>query len=91
MIRFVPLVLLVPALASAQTGTTAMDCVPPLIPQLTASDELIRDYGPELRAEFDRYFDDAQTYIRCLQAASDTARTEVSEVLSAYTAMFPNQ
>ena len=91
MIRFFPTALLFPVFASAQTGTTAMDCVPPLIPQLTASDELIRDYGPELRAEFDQYFDEAQTYIRCLQSASDTARAEVGEVLSAYTAMFPNQ
>ena len=47
MIRLAFIALICPGALLAQTGMTAMDCVPPLIPELTASKDLIQKYGPE--------------------------------------------
>ena len=86
-VRWVWLALLVASTAWAQT--TAMDCVPPLTPDTTASASLVREFEGEMRAEFSAYFDAAQSYIRCLDAASQSARREVEEVLIAHRRLFP--
>lgn len=68
--------------------TLATDCIPPLRPDLAPSPALLRDYGDEIRAEFDTYFDQAQTYLNCLAAASADAQAEVRLVLDAYQEIF---
>ena len=72
----------------AHAETLAMDCVTPLQPELSASSALLREYGDDIRAEYDAYFDEAQTYLNCLAAASASAQAEVRLVLDAYREMF---
>ena len=81
---FAPLVMALPVRAE----TTSMDCLPPLRPELSASVDLMRDYGDELRTEFTRYFDESQTYLNCLAAAQRSAQEEIQLVLDAYREMF---
>lgn len=69
--------------------TLSADCFPPLRPELAASSDLLRDYGDDIRAEFDSYFDEAQAYLNCLAAASASAQAEIRLVLDAYKEMFP--
>ena len=76
--------------SSAQAQTTSLDCVPPLLPDTQASADLLRDFGPEIRSEFSAYFDAVQTYIRCLDAASQTANGQVQGVLDAHRRLFPD-
>ena len=78
------------AASASQAQTTAMDCVPPLVPSTEASPSLLRDFEDEIRAEFNDYFDEAQRYIHCLDAASQSANREVLEVLEAHRRLFPN-
>ena len=48
----------------------------------------VNEYGDDIRAEFNTYFDEAQTYLNCLAAASASAQAEVRLVLDAYQEMF---
>ena len=68
--------------------TLSTDCIPPLRPELAASPDLLRDYGDDIRAEFDSYFDEAQAYLNCQAAASASAQAEIRLVLNAYKEMF---
>ena len=72
----------------ATAETLAMDCVLPLRPELAASPALLNEYGDDIRAEFNTYFDEAQTYLNCLAAASASAQAEVRLVLDAYQEIF---
>lgn len=72
----------------AHAETLATDCVTPLRPELAASPALLNEYGDDIRAEFNAYFDEAQTYLNCLAAASTSAQAEVRLVLDAYQEMF---
>lgn len=83
-------ILLVALASSVQTQTTSLDCVPPLVPDTQASADLLRDFGPEIRLEFSAYFDAAQTYIRCLDGARQTANKQVQDVLDAHRRLFPD-
>ena len=76
--------------SSAQAQITSLDCVPPLLPDTQASAALLQDFGPEIRSEFSDYFDVAQRYIRCLDAAGQAASKEVQDVLDAHRRLFPN-
>jgi len=59
-------------------GATALDCLPP-IPPVPVTDAATRaEYRTEIRQEFTTYFDEAQAYLRCL----DAARGEVSEEIN---------
>ena len=73
--------------SSTQAQTTSLDCVPP---ETQASAPLLQDFGPEIRSEFSAYFNAAQRYIRCLDAASQSAHGEVRDVLDAHRRLFPN-
>ena len=84
-------IFLVGLATSAQAQTTSLDCVPPVLPDTQASTALLQDFGPEIRSEFSAYFDAAQRYIRCLDAASQSARGEVRDVLDAHRRLFPNR
>lgn len=51
---------------------------PPIAPPLT-SEDLAREFRVEFKEDFESYFSDAQTYLRCL----DDERQEVMEELNA--------
>ena len=68
----------------ANAETLAMDCVLPLRLELSPSPALLREYGVDISAEFNAYFDEAQTYLNCLAAASASAQADVRLVPGAY-------
>ena len=75
----------------ALSQSTSMDCLPPLIPMLDPTPELVADFEIEIRQEFDTYFDEAQSYIKCLEIAGRTANAEIREVLAAHQRLFPQR
>jgi hypothetical protein len=59
-------------------GATAMDCLPPVPPAPVTDTATRAEYRTEIGQEFTAYFDEAQAYLRCL----DAARAEVSEEIN---------
>ena len=80
-----------PVFSAAQAQTTSFDCMPPALPSTVGSPDLLAEFGDEIRAEFNQYFGDAQTYLNCLAAAQGSASSEINEMLSVYTEIFPRQ
>jgi hypothetical protein len=69
--------LTMPVCGAAQTATV-LDCLPP-VPPAPVSDAATRaEYRTEIGKEFTAYFDEAQAYLHCL----DAARAEVSEEIN---------
>ena len=69
--------LTMPVCGGAQ-GATALDCLPPVPPAPVTDAATRAEYRTEIGQEFSAYFDDAQAYLRCL----DAARAEVSEEIN---------
>ena len=67
----------VPVCGVAQ-GATALDCLPPVPPAPVTDAATRAEYRVEIGQEFTAYFDEAQAYLRCL----DAARAEVSEEIN---------
>lgn len=59
-------------------GATALDCLPPVPPAPVTDAATRAEYRTEIGQEFTAYFDEAQAYLRCL----DAARAEVSEEIN---------
>lgn len=59
-------------------GATALDCLPPVPPAPVTDAATRAEYRTEIGEEFTVYFDEAQAYLRCL----DAARAEVSEEIN---------
>lgn len=75
--------LLVAALLTTPVGgiaqaATAMGCLPPVPPAQVTDAATRAKYRTEIGQEFTAYFDEAQAYLRCL----DAARAEVSEEIN---------
>jgi hypothetical protein len=70
-------------------GATALDCLPP-IPPAPVTDAATRDeYRIEIGQEFTAYFDEAQAYLRCLDAARATVSEEINRAIRDYQALGP--
>lgn len=74
--------------SSARAGT-ALDCLPPLPPAAVRDDATRAAYASEIREEYVAYFDDAQTYLRCLEAARAEVMAEVNRAIADYQALGP--
>ena len=59
-------------------GATALDCLPPVPPAPLTDAATRAEYRNEIGQEYSAYFDEAQAYLRCL----DAARAEVSEEIN---------
>lgn len=59
-------------------AATALDCLPPVPPAPVVDAATRAEYRTEIGQEFTVYFDEAQAYLRCL----DAARAEVSEEIN---------
>jgi hypothetical protein len=70
--------------------TTSVDCLPPLVPVSEASARLIEEFENEIRTEFIEYFDDAQRYLNCLNAAQRSGNADINAALSRYRVLFPD-
>lgn len=63
---------------------TALNCLPP-VPPLPVTDPATRaEYRREIGQEYAAYFDEAQTYLRCLETARASVTDEVNRVIADY-------
>lgn len=59
-------------------SATALDCLPPIPPAPVTDAATRAEYRTEIGREFTDYFDEAQAYLRCL----DAARAQMSEEIN---------
>jgi hypothetical protein len=84
----VAVVLLMPVCWVAR-ATTALDCLPP-IPPAPVTDAAVRfEYRPEIGQEYMAYFDEAQAYLRCLDAARTAVTEEINRAIRDYQSLDP--
>ena len=76
--RLVVATLLTKLVCGVAQGATALDCLPPIPPAPVTDAATRAEFRVELGQEFTAYFDEAQAYLRCL----DAARAEVSEEIN---------
>jgi hypothetical protein len=70
-------------------AATALDCLPP-IPPAPVSDAAVRDeYRVEIGQEYSAYFDEAQAYLRCLDAARTAITEDINRAIQDYQALGP--
>ena len=70
-------------------GATALDCLPP-VPPAPVNDAAMRaEYRKEIGQEFSAYFDEAQAYLRCLDAARAQVSEEINRAIRDYQALGP--
>ncbi len=58
-------------------------CDPPLSP-MYVSDVLIIDYRAEIRAEYEAYFSDAQSYLGCMERERVAVMAEIKQTATQY-------
>ena len=76
--RLVVATLLTTPVSGVSQASTALDCLPPVPPAPVTDAATRAEYRVEIGQEFTAYFDEAQTYLRCL----DAARAQVSEEIN---------
>ena len=70
-------------------SATALDCLPP-IPPVPVTDAATRaEYRTEIGQEFTAYFDEAQAYLRCLDAARAEVSEEINRAIRDYQSLGP--
>jgi hypothetical protein len=90
MIGLLPFALLVPVLlipAMLARAETSLDCLPPEPPSPVQDAALRAEYQQEIGAEYSDYFDEAQAYLRCLEAARSSVTDEINRVIADYQSM----
>jgi hypothetical protein len=75
---FVVATLLMMPVCGVSQAATSLDCLPPVPPAPVTDAATRAEYRVEIGQEFTAYFDEAQAYLRCL----DAARAEVSEEIN---------
>ena len=68
-------------------GATALDCLPPVPPAPVTDAATRAEYRGEIGQEFTAYFDEAQTYLRCLDAARAQVSEEINRAIHDYQAL----
>jgi hypothetical protein len=87
MIGLLPFALLVPVLlipAVLARAETALDCLPPVPPSPVQDAALRAEYQQEIGAEYSDYFDEAQAYLHCLEAARSSVTDEINRAIADY-------
>ena len=81
--------LLTMSVCGVAQGATALDCLPP-IPPAPVTDAATRiEYRMEIGQEFTAYFDEAQGYLRCLDAARAEVTEEINRAIRDYQSLVP--
>lgn len=70
-------------------GATALDCLPPIPPAPVTDAATRAEYRTEIGQEFTAYFDEAQAYLRCLDAARAEVSEEINRAIRDYQALDP--
>ncbi len=68
---------------------TALDCLPPLAPAPVNDGATRVAYAAEIREKYVAYFDEAQTYLHCLESARADVTAEVNRAIADYQALGP--
>lgn len=84
----VAILLTMPVCDIAQ-GATALDCLPPIPPAPVTDAATRAEYRVEIGQEFTAYFDEAQAYLRCLDAARAQVSEDINRVIRDYEALGP--
>lgn len=75
--------------ASSASAQSAPDCLPPL-PPLPVYDAALRaEYRHEIGLEYSAYFDAAQRYLHCLDAARSSVTADINHAIAAYQRLDP--
>ena len=72
---------------SIAQGATALDCLPPVPPAPVTDAATRAEYRNEIGQEFTAYFDEAQVYLHCLDAARAEVFEEINRAIHDYQAL----
>ena len=81
--------LLTMSVGGVAMSATALDCLPPIPPAPVTDAATRAEYRTEIGQEFTAYFDEAQAYLRCLDAARAEVSEEINRAIRDYQALGP--
>jgi hypothetical protein len=87
--RLVVVTLLAMPIGGVAQGATALDCLPPIPPAPVTDAATRAEYRTEIGQEFTAYFDEAQAYLRCLDAARVAVSEDINRAIRDYQALRP--
>jgi hypothetical protein len=70
-------------------AATSLDCLPPVPPAAVTDAATRAEYRVEIGQEFTAYFDEAQSYLHCLDAARAQVSEEINRAIRDYQALGP--
>ena len=85
--RLVVATLLTKLVCGVAQGATALDCLPPIPPAPVTDAATRAEFRVEIGQEFTAYFDEAQAYLRCLDAARAQVSEEINRAIHDYQAL----
>ena len=87
--RLVAAALLTIPVCGVAHAATALDCLPPVPPAPVTDAATRAEYRTEIGQEFTAYFDEAQAYLRCLDAARSEVSEEINRAIRDYQSLVP--
>lgn len=87
--RLVVATLLTMPVCGVSQASTALDCLPPVPPAPVTDAATLAEYRVEIGQEFTAYFDEAQSYLHCLDAARAQVSEEINRAIRDYQALGP--
>ena len=87
--RLVVVTLLAMPIGGVAKSATALDCLPPIPPAPVTDAATRAEYRTEIGQELTAYFDEAQAYLRCLDAARAAVSEEINRVIPDYQSLGP--
>ena len=85
--RLVVVTLLAMPIGGVAKSATALDCLPPIPPAPVTDAATRAEYRTVIGREFTAYFDEAQAYLRCLDAARAAVSEEINRAIRDYQAL----
>ena len=85
----VVVILLTMPVGGVAMSATALDCLPPIPPAPVTDAATRAEFRVEIGQEFMAYFDEAQAYLRCLDAARAEVSEEINRAIRDYQSLGP--
>jgi hypothetical protein len=85
--RLVVATLLMMPVCGVSQAATSLDCLPPVPPAPVTDAATRAEFRAEIGQEFTAYFDEAQSYLRCLDAARAQVSEEINRAIRDYQAL----